>query len=236
MKKLTAVVMLMGFICHFSFSQGKIERTFDTKEVRHIDLSFKYPELIKVKTWNKQEVKVSGTVDIDQGKGNDKFKLEDKLQNGILTIASTIENIDQYERFIIPSPDNDQESMHISAKGWRSDHIEISIQLEITVPKEVAVQIEALYGMVEIVESPANVEVDARYGGIDVAIHEASASDIMAKTQWGQIYSNLDIVPDLDGNPGVGDWVKAVVASRQDGSNLRLKSQYGNVYLRKAVD
>ena len=236
MKKTVLTFLLALCISQQGLSQEKIEKTYDAWGMQNIDLSFKYPELVRIKTWDKQEVKISALIDIDEGKGNNKFRLEDQSGDDGLRIYSVIEDIEQLGRFVVPSPDGDQVNTRVNYRGKQRNCVEVSVQLEITVPAKIPVQVESIYGMVEIVDSPVSMEVDARYGGIDAVIQDVSSRGLLAKTQWGQIYSNLDVTLDLNGNPGVGDWMKAVVASKQDGTSLYLASQYGNVYLRKAGD
>lgn len=243
MKKQLIMLLVLLSLSSIAQAQTQINETFDAKNIDQIDLFFTYPELVKIRVWDKEEVNIKGVVDIHNGQHNDDFKLSTKTSGNRLTIESEIQDINKYKSFTVSSNDDDdsgntiilsKKGMTVSSgkKGYYSNGINISIVLEVTVPRSMAVMIDAKYGLVEVLESPKNMEVEAMYGGIDVTINENNPIAFKAETQWGQIYSDLKSKIDMNGDFGMGKWIKATASIKSGDQRLNLKSQYGNVYLR----
>jgi hypothetical protein len=114
--------------------------------------------------------------------------------------------------------------------SWGAD---MDIKLEIKVPRNVETRIESVYGMVEISNFAGPLTVEATYGGVDVAVAERSTGEIVAETNYGEIYSNLEVK--FSGEPNRNkDFHTYVTAKPGSGPSYSFESKYGNVYLRKA--
>jgi hypothetical protein len=76
------------------------------------------------------------------------------------------------------------------------------------------------------------LKVDATYGGIDAAVAEKTTGELTAKTNYGQIYSNLEV---KFGGPEMREenFHTFVSAKPGTGPSYAFDSKYGNVYLRK---
>jgi hypothetical protein len=89
-----------------------------------------------------------------------------------------------------------------------------------------------VYGIVEVRGFNGPLSVEATYGGVDVALLERTTGELKAETNYGQIYSNLDL-------KFTGSEFEAfhTVISAKPGTGPRynFESKYGNVYLRKAL-
>ncbi|MFT6827730.1 MAG: hypothetical protein ACI9Z3_000818 [Roseivirga sp.] len=241
MKKQLIVLLMLLSIASIGQAQTQINETFDAKNIDQIDLFFTYPELVKIKVWDKEEVNIKGIVDIHNGEHDDDFKLSSKTNGNRLSIESAIKNIGKYRSFNVYSDDDKENTIVISKKGmtvssgkkgYYSSGVNVSIVLEVTVPRSMTVMIDAKYGLVEVLESPKSMDIEARYGGIDVVINESDPIAFKAETQWGQIYSDLKSNIYMNGDPGMGKWIKPSASIKSGDQRLNLKSQYGNVYLR----
>uniref|UniRef100_UPI0040472C9C hypothetical protein n=1 Tax=Roseivirga sp. TaxID=1964215 RepID=UPI0040472C9C len=242
MKKQLITLLVLLSISSTAQAQKQINETFDAKNIDQINLFFTYPELVKIRVWDKEEVNIKGVVDIHNGQQDDDFKLSSKTSGTRLTIESNINDINKYRSFTVSSNDDDsgntitisKKGMTVSSgkRGYYSNGINISIVLEVTVPRSMALLIDAKYGLVEVLESPKHLDVEAKYGGIDVTINENNPLTFEAETQWGQIYSNLKSRIEMNGDLGIGKWMRAHVSIKEGDQRLNFKSQYGNVYLR----
>ena len=243
MKRLTIFSLLLCGLVLSSFGQETIStKTFDASKAERLDLRFKYPELIKVKTWDKSEVQIISDVFINDGRNNDDFNLESKMRNGVLNIDSEIKNLSGYRNYTIDRRgDNRNGGLSVSRNGttitrngkWSKNSVIVSVILEITVPAGMEVNLNATYGIVEVLSTDIPLEVDSRYGGIDVMVDEKSDLDIQASTQWGQIYHNLDAKLRAKGDGYPGKWMRTEASLNKGTRKLIVESQYGNVYLRK---
>jgi hypothetical protein len=243
MKKLLLTLFTVVAMVSTSVAQSTIEQSFSTEGIKDLKLDFTYPELVKIKVWDKNEVSIKGIVEIENDDSDD-FSITNISSKGRLTIQSELKNIDRHKGFTIyASEDEDGETVTVSKdgksinvgqkKGMYSNGIRISIVLEVTVPRNLNVIVNATYGLVEIIEYPKSIEVDAKYGGIDLSIDEKSEFALEARTQWGQIFSNLNTAFNFDGSDNMGKWLKASASINSGSQKMKLESQYGNVYLRK---
>ena len=114
-----------------------------------------------------------------------------------------------------------------------SNGIDMDIQIEIKVPRNIETRIESVYGMVEVKDFAGPLTVDATYGGVDAALLEKSTGELIAETNYGQIYTNLDIK--FGGEQSrIENFHTYVSAKPGSGPRYDFESKYGNVYLRKA--
>jgi hypothetical protein len=110
--------------------------------------------------------------------------------------------------------------------------VDMDIFIEIKIPKNMTTSLVSVYGIVEVKEFAAPLKVEAKYGGVDVALNAKSVGELTAETNYGQIYSNLDIKFENDGLREK-DFYTFVSAKPGAGPRYDFVSKYGNVYLRK---
>ncbi|MCE7997193.1 MAG: hypothetical protein HEP71_34855 [Roseivirga sp.] len=249
MKKtfLSITLLVLGAVS--TLAQTKINQTFDVKSFDELNLIFEYPELVQVKVWDGNDVKIEGTVNIQNGEFDEDFQIKSSSRNGEFTIESSIKDLKKkrgnYSVYTHSDDDDDDDtSVTVSSKGTTinvgsrkngtyRNGINISIELVVTIPRNMKVMLDARYGLVEVHESPKALEVDARYGGVDVTINESQSIAFDASTQWGQIFTNLDVPIKMGGDDGMGKWMRAKASLKKGDNQLSVESQYGNVYLRK---
>jgi hypothetical protein len=245
-----AILYMLLFVSAGTLAQTNIEKTVAIPKGNTLVMVFDYPELIKIKTWDKQEVLIKGSVSINRGENDDAFELITKNDGKETIVTSSIkdkENLPQ--RILIRKGD---EEFYFKVKSWQDPEIQKfldengrqytymsngvikEIQLEIFVPKGMQTRIEAKYGLVEIKDFNAPLVVDAKYGGVDATISSANTGELFARTQYGEIYSNLDmkLAADWDGSIQKNKWTE-VGAKIGTGPKYSLESKYGKVYLRK---
>jgi len=240
MKRLIIFVMtsFVGIIT----AQTTINKSFSTTKNQNISLKFDYPQLIKISTWDKDEVQISGTVNINDNENNDAFQIKESKNGNSLVIEGNISEIDKLPHQIMVHKGNEKLTFktkedyqqYSKANGVTfntiSNGVDINIELEIKIPKSLKTQIEAKYGLVEVKNFVGEISVDATYGGIDATIAEKNTGKLSAETYYGQIYSNLDAKfagKDSD------DFHTLVNATFGNGPQYSLESKYGNIYLRK---
>jgi hypothetical protein len=114
----------------------------------------------------------------------------------------------------------------------RSEGVDMDIVLEVKVPKNAEVKLESVHGIVEVKNYNGPLTVEATYGGVDVALQEKNTGELIAETDFGQIYSNLDFK--FSGSE-FKDFHTEVYAKPGNGPRYSFESKYGNVYLRKAL-
>jgi hypothetical protein len=238
----TLILIALCYLSKATFAQTPVNKTYPVQAGQSIKFHFDYPELIKISTWDKNEISIQGTVSINGGESDDAFELSSSAFGNTLLIESRIKNLKNLPRRITVTKDGkkftfknkselkDFDPQNRNNYKCYSEGVDMDILLEIKVPKNSITKVESVYGMVEIKEFDAPLVVDATYGGVDASLLEHKVGELKAETNYGQIYSNLD--HKFSGQEEE-DFHTLVSAKWGSGPSYRFESKYGNVYLRK---
>lgn len=229
----------------YLMAQTSVNKMIPAKSGQKIEIKFDYPNLIKISTWDRNEVSIQGTVDINYGENDDAFELltseagntiyiENQIR-GLKNLPQRIMIVDGGKKTVFKSKAefNKYRNEHAGSYDVMSWGANIEIELEIKVPKNMATSVTSVYGVVEVKDFSGPLQVDARYGAVDAAINERAVGELSAETNYGQIYSNLEA---NFGNAGITerDFYTYVTAKLGTGPQYNFESKYGNVYLRKS--
>ena len=225
-----------------NFAQTAVNKTVPIKAGQQVQLYFDYPELVKITTWDKNEISINGTVSINGGEHDDAFELIVSNDGPVVKIKNEIRNMkglphrvtvfDGAEKIVFSSKEElkKYEQQQGRKFGRVSYGLDMDIILEVKVPANTQTEIGSTYGMVEVSNFNGPLTVDARYGGVDVAVKEQNIGKITAETSYGEIFSNLDAK--FDGSSSArNDFHTLATPGR--GPAYILDSKFGNVYLRK---
>jgi hypothetical protein len=228
------------------YAQTAINKVIPVKPGQKVDMHFDYPELVKVSTWDKNEISVQGTVSINAGENDDAFELQTSSNGNLISIRNEIKNMKNLPHRItivdgaqkIVFRNKEELKKYQQEQGKRSFDcmsygLDMDIVLEIKVPRNMETKVESVYGMVEITDFTGPLSVDATYGGVDAALAERSVGEITAETNHGEIFSNLDAK--FSGEASRQDNFHTFVSAKPgSGPTYNFDSKFGNVYLRKA--
>jgi hypothetical protein len=208
-------------------------------------MRFDYP-VVKVSTWDKNEISIQGTVSINQGENDDAFKLTTDATGKEIVVRSEVTGVDKLpHRITVVEGDNKMTFRNKEAlRKYEAEHgkrkyemqswgVDIEVVLEIKVPRNMVTRIDATYGMVEVPAFDGPLTVVATYGGVDAALVERNAGEVIAETGYGNIYTNLDAK--FGGEPSQQENFRTYVSAKPGkGPTYSFDSKYGNVYIRKA--
>ncbi|MBI1768097.1 MAG: hypothetical protein HY015_05500 [Bacteroidetes bacterium] len=240
----TILTSIFLSIAAFAFSQTTINKTIAVQAGQKIKMHFDYPELIKVSTWNKNEISIVGEVTINGGENDDAFKLESSASGNEISIIGEMRNLKSLPHRVTIWTDGQKMSFKTKAdyRKYAEEHgrnynsmnwgTDIDIFLEIKVPENVETQVLSTYGTIEIKNFTGPLNAESTYGGVDAALSEKSIGDLKVETSYGQFYTNFDFK--FSGNE-LGDFHSVVNAKPGKGPSYSFESKYGNVYLRKAL-
>lgn len=242
MKSLVVII-----ICLFTgalAAQTPVNKNYPVSAGQKISLRFDYPELVKISTWDKNEISVVGSVSINGGENDDAFELIHSTSGNTIFIENKIRNLKELphritivnkgEKITFKSRADYQKYCEANGRNFnqRSEGVDMDILLEIKVPRNIEVKLESVYGMVEVKNYVGQLTVEATYGGVDVTVLEKSMGELTAETNYGQIYSNLDFK--FSGSE-FENFHTLVSAKLGSGPKYSFESKYGNVYLRKGL-
>jgi hypothetical protein len=227
-----------------AIAQTPVNKSFPVAAGQKIHMTFDYPELVRVTTWEQNVVQVTGTVMINGGENDDAYSLDMhatagtvhvKWETDVKSLPSritvrdkgqkiTFKNKDEYRKYV---DENGKDHRSIS---WGSD---VEIMLEIKVPKNVETYIKSVYGLIEVKNFKGPLIAESTYRGIDAAIVEKSTGEVKAETGFGQIYSNLE---SKFSGEDFRDFHTSVSVKPGNGPSYSFESKFGNVYLRKETN
>lgn len=237
-KTFTLLFSLLAAVA--AIGQTVVNRSYPVKSGLQVSLKFDYP-VVKISTWDKKEVSVTAKVSINDGDNDDAFVLESETLDGTLYISNKIKDMDKLpHRYTIV--ENGKKTVFKTEADFReyknkvgsvrsySNGVDLDIKLEIKVPANTPTEVKSKYGIVELVDFHAPVNVDAIYGGIDATLDKSRAGQIKATTSYGRIYSNLDLVLT---DKTSRDFFTSITAQPGKGPAYDFKSTYGKIYIRK---
>lgn len=238
----TILMCLCSLVAVAATAQTVVSRSYAVKSGDKVELNFDYPQVVKVSTWDKNEVSVIARVSINDGENDTAFVLEDKTADGVITISNKIRNLKNLPHRYTVVHDGKKTTFRskeefrefnrnvTGAHYMSSDGVDMEITVEVKVPANTRTNIKATYGIVELVNFNAPATVNATYGGIDATVVQANTGKLQATTSYGQIYTNLDLkLTDKTEK----DFFTSFTAEPGKGPAYILKSTYGKIYLRK---
>ena len=240
-KLFIAFVLIAGTVS----AQTKLDKTIPVKPGQEVRITFDYPKLIKVSTWDKNEISIQGSVSINDGESDDAFVIETNNSGNVTDIRGKIKNMDDLPQRITVVKDGVKTVFRNEAeyKKYKKEKglngfdmmnrgLDLEITLEIKVPARMQTSLVSVYGMVEVKQFDGPLHVEATYGGVDATLTETAMGDLVAETNYGHIYTDLNLTSTQQ-SISEEDFHTVVSAKLGKGPDYRFESPYGNVYLRR---
>lgn len=231
-------------------AQTKFEKSIPVQPGQKAVFRFDYPE-VKLQTWDKPEILITGTVSINQGEHDSAFGLDVSIASSGVTVTSSLKDKEHIphrisirkgdrEYFFKTSNFQDPEVQNFLAENgneysYRSSGIQHDIRLTVFVPRSTPVHIESKYGMVEVLSFGGSLTIESKYGGADVTFPAPTKGRITARGNYGEIFTNLDTRFEQMPHGGKNGkrWTE-ITADFGSGPEVVVESKYGNIYLRKS--
>ncbi|MEP1093757.1 MAG: hypothetical protein ABJG78_01530 [Cyclobacteriaceae bacterium] len=247
MKYLLFLLITVG-VSYMTQSQTRTEKTIAVRSGQIVEMNFKHPELISIKAWDQNEIKVVAIVSINNGGNDDAFEIEMESSDKV-SVRSRVKNYEDLPRnimirhrgedyFFNTSDPNAPEVQKFKAENgdgyeYMQRGVIMDITLEIMVPRGISLDVDAKHGLVEVEGFTKNIEIDSKFGGIDVSVDAQVNNSMQVRTKFGEVYSNLDMTFSTRDSYDIGRWVTLEGKGRGSSTSQYFKSEFGNVYLRK---
>jgi hypothetical protein len=239
-----AIIFALLLISFSGIAQTTLNKSIALQPGQKINMSFDFPELIKVTTWDKNEILITGSVSINGGENDEAFKLDITSNTNVVNVEGEIHGLKSLPHRVTVWHKGSKLMFKSEAeyKQYRREHNiefsninngpDIDIFIEIKVPKNIFTKVHSEYGTVEIKNFFGPLNVESTYGKVDAAMDEKSIGELTATTNYGEIYTNFTAK-----FKGVEerDFHTVVSAKPGTGPSYSFESKYGNVYLRKAL-
>lgn len=227
----------------FCLAQTKMNKAYPLAKGQTVDLHFDYPKTVHLSTWEGNEVLITATIKINNGESDKAFTLVESESEGKISISNKLDmDLIPDNYYIIENGSkirfNTKQDMtaYTAEKGgkitstYQTKDIEISI--DIKVPAHVSTEVASVYGLVEVSNFDGPIKIDAKYGGVDVSVAEKAIGKLQLTTQYGKIYTNLNLRPTEQVDKS---FFTSITALPGKGPEYNLKSAFGNIYLRSSL-
>lgn len=244
-------LLFIGLLLTFNnlAAQKKITENTKANNIEDVYVHVKFANNIIVKNWNKNEIAVEATVNLDDNKHNDYFSLKADKIGGTYTIKSDygeyFKKYRSYYSYKKHSHDKDDDTKKDDDDCHKHSHNNI-VNYVIYVPKNITLKVKSISGSVETENYKGILKLDLISGNItvkkhskdmhlktisgDIDIYVADAK-LEAKTLTGGVYSDLDINFNKNKRKGFGS--KIVTTINKGTAYLKLNTISGDIYLRK---
>lgn len=243
------LIFAFFFTANHVFPQSSINKSIEVKKGQGVHVSIDDAQLINVRSWNENYMEITASIQINNGKNNDSYTMEVYEKAGRVHVDGIIRNKDKLPKMIqmkkgdqvysfntddSKSPEIMKFYEEYGREGilWTSHGVMWEINYEIKIPSSVELNINSKFAMIDIENYEGNVQANSKHGGVDYALDSNKKMDFNLKSDWGEIFTNLD----LNFNTGHKRDEREVTCSLNGGGGplAILESKHGNIYLRDA--
>ena len=119
--------ILLGLFAGTLAAQTAINKTVSVQSGQKIRMNFDYPELIKVSTWDKNEISIQCSVSINNGENDDAYKLDITTEGNSISIRNEIKNMEDLPHRITVIRDGEKTVFRNRAE-WRKYQAENALK------------------------------------------------------------------------------------------------------------
>ena len=210
MKTNTILVVLWLCICPLQ-AQQIIEKHIGFSGKDALTLKIQIADSIKIQTWNKNEVYVKASVNINENKDNDAYITSfDDSGNNVVVDAKFRDNY---------------------FKGRKNCCNETDIYWQIFIPEKTRFSVETINADVTITGHTKEMKVKSISGYIDLAVPADKQADLDFSTISGRMYSNHDLAL-TKMHSGIP--LKIFEKLNSGGDPIKLETISGDIFFRKS--
>ncbi|MBK7134527.1 MAG: DUF4097 family beta strand repeat protein [Bacteroidales bacterium] len=210
MKKITIIVVI--WLCFASVqAQQIIEKHLSFSGKESVNLKIQIADSIKIITWNKNEVYVKASVNINENKDNEAYETSfDETGKSVTVNASFRENY---------------------FKGKNNCCNESDIYWQIYIPENTRFTVESINADITITGQTTEMRVKSISGYIDLAVPSDKKADVDFSTISGRMYSNHNLALNKQ-NKGIPSRINDKL--NNGGPPIKLETISGDIYFRKS--
>ncbi len=229
MKKafISALVFAFGFAC---LGQEVVEKTIPYNG-QELDVDFEIGEVISIKSWDKKEVYIKVTYEINDGELNEALRVDIDDYRDRVSL-----DIDLNDRMLKRSRYRGCGSRDGKRNYYSGDGYDLcaDVEVEVYLPKESDLWINTVVADVEVEGMKGNIEIETVTGHIDVTWDKDSGADIKMKTVTGAVYTNFDLRTKRERGLNVISSKDIRSTYMSGGKEVNLETVTSDIYLRKS--
>ncbi|SNR14124.1 DUF4097 family beta strand repeat-containing protein [Tenacibaculum jejuense] len=239
------ILFFIGILLTFSnlSAQKKTEIKNTTSGIETVEVNVKFAQNIQIKNWNKKEVLVTASANLNDNQDNEYFSLKSEKFGSTYLVKSDYGSFFKKQRKILSKTNKDKDCENCNYCNY---HNEVIVDYTIYLPENVDLKVKSISGNVTEVSYKGKLTLDLISGDITVKKHSKSmklktiSGDIdvyiadaqfKAQTLTGTVYSDLNI--DFDKRRRRDPHQKINGKVKNGTASLDLKTISGNIFLRK---
>ena len=206
------IIILTAFLAILPLNaQLKIDRHLPFSEKEAVNLKIEISDSVLIETWDKNEVWVRASVNINENKDNDAYETSfDESGKTLVVTAGFKENY---------------------FKGRKNNCIESEIAWQVFVPRNIPVAAESINADFTVTGNTGPLKIKSISGFIDLAVPESRSASLDFSTISGTIYTDHKFSSKIS--------VKNVMAHVQNqlnsgGEQIKLETISGDIFFRKS--
>ena len=208
----TGIILIAVWLCFASAqAQQIIEKHIDFSGKESISLKIQIADTINIQTWNKNEVYIKASVNINENKDNEAYITSFDEEASNVVVKANFR--DKY------------------FKGKNNCCNKTDIFWQVYIPDKTKFLIETINADITITGQTSGINVKTISGYIDVAVPSYKKADLDFSTVSGKMYSNLEMSPDRlhSGIPS-----RIIDKLNNGGDPIKLETISGDIFFRKS--
>lgn len=204
-----------------STAQKIIEKHLGYTGKKLISMNFQISDSIRIITWNKNEVYIKSSINVNENKNNEDYKMSFGESDDNINISGKLD----YDK-VRGSRNGDN-----NCNCCRSE-----IYHDVFIPENADISIETINGNITITGTIAGIRAHTISGFIDLAVPLQRKADLKLNTITGNMYSDLDLQTESGKMKRVGGGTPSMTTRLNGGGGkpIDLETISGNIFLRKA--
>lgn len=209
MKRLLYITLISIFTVTVN-AQMKIDKHISFSGKNRISLNIQISDSIKVITWNKNEVYLTGSVNINDNKDNEAYYTEFGESGSTVSVKAGFK-----ENYFRSNKDN---------------HVESDIFWVVYVPENADLSLESINADITIAGKTGPLNIKSISGFIDLTVPETKAASLDFSTITGTVYTN-HLLTLNESRTGIPSRIRQNL--NNGGQPIKLETISGDIYFRK---
>jgi hypothetical protein len=215
MKRLLLSLLLARLFVPQAGAQKIIEKHMDFSNKDLISLNIQIADSIRILTWNKNEVYVKTSIDINDNKDNDIYQMTFDDAGSTVAVLAKIK---------------DEEGSRRRNYNNNCCCYESHIYCDVYIPENANISVESINGNITITGRTAAIRAKSISGFIDLSVDPARKADLRLNTITGTVYTDLAVNANRSSR-SVGTKISDLVNG--GGKPISLETISGDIFLRK---
>jgi hypothetical protein len=221
--KQMVILLLVSSLLNTGRAQKIVEKHIDFSQKKWVVLNIQIADSIKIITWNKNEVYVKASINVNDNQDNDDYKM-------VFDEAGS--SVDVSAKFEFPKGKN---GCGFSGNCNCNCNYKSDIYTEVFIPENVDFSVESINANITISGNTAKIRAHSISGFIDLTVPPKRSADLKLSTISGTMYSDFDFQTEDKNVRRVGGNSIITELNSGGGKPISLETISGDIFLRKSA-